>query len=124
MWGLSIMLAGCGQSSTSTEPSTEEKVEEKEKAEREAAEAELFEKFEMLKDNDEFIELKKNASQYDLNTLAEKCYAILGKTTANFSLSGNKQRKFVKFNIRLNEDDKSDNNNPYEELIEKYKKID
>lgn len=98
--------------------------EEKEKAEREAAEAELFEKFEMLKDNDEFIELKKNASQYDLNTLAEKCYAILGKTTANFSLSGNKQRKFVKFNIRLNEDDKSDNNNPYEELIEKYKKID
>ena len=33
LWGLSIMLAGCGQSSTSTEPSTEEKVEEKEKAE-------------------------------------------------------------------------------------------
>ena len=47
---------------------------------REAAETELFAEFEdQLKENDEFTALKESASEYSLDVLKEKLFALVGK---------------------------------------------
>ena len=59
-----------------------------EKSAADAARAELFAKFENLTGIEAFETLKANCEKYDLETLEEKCYAILGRngTVAKFAL--------------------------------------
>ncbi len=59
-----------------------------EKAAADAARAELFAKFENLNGIEAFEALKSDCEKYDLETLEEKCYAILGRngTPENFGL--------------------------------------
>ena len=46
-----------------------------------------------LNGNEEFEALKADASNYELEALADKCFSILGKTTANFAISTPKKKK-------------------------------
>lgn len=53
--------------------------EDKEKVERETAEAQLFAKYEKkIGETDEFKELKKKASQYSIEALKKECLCIVG----------------------------------------------
>lgn len=65
--------------------------------ERKLAEKAIFEKFSKLNDNKEFEELKKNAHEYELGILEEKCFALLGKV--NFELSEPEKKSSVKLPV-------------------------
>lgn len=85
-------------------------------AEREVAETELFEKFEKLNGNPEFETLRENAKTYEIEALEEKCFSILGKTTANFSA---KQKPIT---VKVPVETEETKEDPYGGLFDKYKK--
>ena len=85
---------------------------------RTQAEEEIFSQFEQLNENEQFQELKKNASQFTLEQLEEKAALIVVKSGANikFTAKPNK-RQTVKLNLNPNHDPE---NKPYGELFSKY----
>lgn len=88
----------------------------KKKAEDDAAEQarnDLFERFLDLDGNEAFETLKKNANQFDLETLEEKCFAIKGRESAKQVFSITKQPKIIV-------GDSAQNNEPYGGLFVKY----
>ncbi len=89
-----------------------------EKEEREESEKVLFEEFEDIKDVPEFLELKNKASEYDLETLAEKCFAIRGRKNSTFNFS----KKLTNIKIKINHDkeDTSEDEDGYGGLMNKY----
>ena len=78
---------------------------------------ELFARFEDLADVDAFKELQKNADQYDMDTLEEKCFAIRGRQGANvnFSLNENSSSPKIKLDTKRNSSPK-----PYGGVVEHY----
>jgi hypothetical protein len=84
--------------------------------ERKESEEVLFTQFEKLTGLDEFETLKSKSSEFTLEELEEKCFAILGKKNANFSVK-TKENKTVKITV-----DKTDSTDttPYGGIIEKY----
>lgn len=76
----------------------------------------VFEKFSKLDGEASFEDLKANAEKYTVDQIEEKCYAIVGRTQANFSLNDPK-KKNVKVGIPKR-DEKSDL--PYNGIFEKY----
>jgi len=94
---------------------------EKEKESRDADVAELFAKFEKLNGNEEFEALKKKESELDIDVLTEKCFAIYGKTQANFSFE---KKKTEIVNIKVDTTFESTPDDVYGEIIKKYSKKD
>lgn len=84
--------------------------------ERTIAETEIFDKFEKLNGNPEFEALKENAKNYEIAALEDKCFSILGKTTANFSV---KQKPST---VKVPVETEDTNEDPYGGLFDKYKK--
>ncbi len=78
---------------------------------------ELFARFEDLADVDAFKELQKNADQYDMDTLEEKCFAIRGRqgVNVNFSLNENSSSPKIKLDTKRNSSPK-----PYGGVVEHY----
>lgn len=67
---------------------------QKEKEERDAAEAAVFAKFPDLEEVQEFSDLRANCSEMALDALEEKCYAIRGRNQkVNFSVGPDKAQK-------------------------------
>jgi hypothetical protein len=67
---------------------------QKEKEERDAAEAAVFAKFPDLEEIQEFSDLRANCSEMALDALEEKCYAIRGRNQkVNFSVEQEKAQK-------------------------------
>lgn len=87
---------------------------------RKEAEEELFEKFNKLNGNEEFEELKTKSSEFNLDILEEKCFALLGKTTANFSANTTKKKNLIK--IPVSEGTSDESKNKYDIFFEKYKR--
>lgn len=86
-------------------------------AQRKELEESLFTQFdEKLKGVEEYEELKKNASNYEIDILEKECFIILGKKTANFSTKPTSKREKVK--IEFTKTPKS--NDEFEELFDKY----
>ena len=74
----------------------------------------VFEKFEDLAGIEAFDELRENASEYSVDVLEEKCFAIRGRnSTVNFS---HKQPKTPKLKVPARETE----NEPYGDLFRKY----
>jgi hypothetical protein len=90
-------------------------------SERKEAEINLFSQFEVLNGIDEFEVLKTKASEYSMDELQEKCYAILGKKNANFSFKSSTKKEKVKIEFSKSEE-KTDGE--YDELFNKYLKRD
>ncbi len=85
--------------------------------ERVVAENAIYAKFdETLKDNKEYENLKAHSGEYDLETLSEKCFSILGKFAAN-----NPQTTFQK-NNKISVDRTLPESDPYGGLYEIYGK--
>lgn len=59
---------------------------------------EVFAKFEDLNDVEAFKELQAKASEYDIETLEEKCYAIRGRQGANLNFSLESSAPKIKVN--------------------------
>ena len=83
---------------------------------RKQEEESVFEQFSELAGIEEFENLKKDASKFEILDLEEKCYAILGKKNAKFSTKKSKVKiEFAKANDKDGEDE-------YSDLFEKYLK--
>lgn len=97
--------------------------EQKLKEERIWAEGELFAQFdEQLKDNEEYIKLKENASQFTLEQLEKEIAYIVVRSNSSFKFFGNKPNKkinTVKIDLPSREDAKEEK---YDEILEKYLK--
>lgn len=91
---------------------------EKLASERKDAEDKVFAmtEFETIHDNDEFKALQEKAKDYSIEDLTDKCFAILGRANANFSLKDSKQKETVKVAVDTT-DNKTD---PYGGLFETY----
>lgn len=77
---------------------------------------ELFARFEDLNDVEEFTALIADSSQYDLETLEEKCFAIRGRNMKiNFSKNEPKTPKLI-----VPHDEKQDEKEPYGGVVEHY----
>lgn len=86
-------------------------------SERKEAEDEIFGKFEkQLSINEEFITLREKANDYELDAISEKCFSILGRTIAKFSLDPPKKKETIKIPV-VSTISKED---PYGGLIEHY----
>jgi hypothetical protein len=86
---------------------------------RKEAEAVIFSEFdEELADIDEYKAIKDNSSKYELETLKEKCFAILGKSKRTFSFS----KKSEKSSVILGVDRVSTEDDPYGGLIKSVNK--
>lgn len=86
---------------------------------RNEAESEIFSKFDkQLTGVEEYETLKTNSKEYDLETLSDKCFSILGKKTANFSIQKPKDNSMVKLPI---ENEIKPETAPYGGLFEQYK---
>lgn len=77
-----------------------------EKSERESAEEAVFERFKELEGNEDFINLRSSCSSMTIDEIEEKCFAIHGRTTMNFSTAKVKAPK-------LRVGDTGDKNEPY-----------
>ena len=76
----------------------------KEAGERKAAETALFEKFSELADMQEFNDLKANCAEMTLETIEEKCYALIGRKNMQVKFSVNEpQDKGVKVPVEHHE---------------------
>ena len=76
----------------------------KEAGERKAAETALFEKFSELADMQEFNDLKANCAEITLETIEEKCYALIGRKNMQVKFSVNEpQDKGVKVPVEHHE---------------------
>lgn len=72
--------------------------------ERESAEKEIFAKFDkQLVGVEEYETLKTNSKEYDLETLSDKCFSILGRKTANFTVVKPKENTVVKLPVEPTE---------------------
>lgn len=91
--------------------------QERENAAREA----VFAQFADLDGSADFDALREHASEYDVDTLTEKCYALRGRLhiPAAFALNEQKTPK-IKIDSSDLEDDVSDD--PYGGIVEKYRK--
>lgn len=85
--------------------------------ERKEAEESLFEQFSELNGVEEFENLKQNASNYKLNELEEKCFALLGKKNAKFSMNKTAKKDKVKVEFRKTEDT---TRSEFNDLFDKY----
>jgi hypothetical protein len=85
--------------------------------ERKEAEDVLFEQFAELSGIEEFEELKKNSSKFELDVIEKECYAILGKKNAKFISNKQNKKDKVKIEFSKKEDKPVDE---YGELFEKY----
>ena len=86
------------------------------KTEREEAEQEVFSQFEeKLNNNEDFKTLKSQAKDYSIEELTDKCFSILGKISANFSLINDKKQQ-----IKLRVDVTPEKETLYGGLYEKY----
>jgi hypothetical protein len=84
---------------------------------RQEAEESLFSQFnEQLNNDEQYETLKSEASNYTLEQLEEKCFSILGKKTAQFSIK-QPQKSTVKISVG-HEDNVDDE--PYGGLVSKY----
>jgi hypothetical protein len=87
-------------------------------AERKEAEDEIFDKFDkQLVNNTEYETLKSDCGIYEISELEYKCFSILGKSTANFSLTPKK-----KGSIKIPVTPTSTDTAPYGGLFEYYNK--
>jgi len=87
------------------------------KADRDEAEKEIFDKFdEKLKDNEEYLALKEKSNEYDLEALQKECFAILGRTLANFSMNTPKKKEPIKVPFER----EMKNEDPYGGIHKKY----
>ena len=91
---------------------------EKLATERKDAEDKVFAmaEFEKIHDNDEFKTIQEKAKNYSIEDLTDKCFAILGRVNANFSLNDSKPKATVKVTVDVT-NDKTD---PYGGLFETY----
>lgn len=64
--------------------------------------------FKDIVNNKDFKALKEKAGDYDLDTLTEKCFSILGKTSVNFSVNTPVKKETVKVNIDVVNPDADD----------------
>jgi hypothetical protein len=88
--------------------------------ERQTAETELFSKFdEELNTDEQYKTLKTKASEFSLEELEIKCFAMLGKKKANFSLN-KKDNSTIKIKVEHKEEVEQDS--PYGDLHSKYLK--
>ena len=72
--------------------------------ERENAEKEIFSKFDkQLTGVEEYETLKTNSKEYDLETLSDRCFSILGRKTANFTVVKPKESTVVKLPVEPTE---------------------
>ena len=72
--------------------------------ERENAETEIFTKFDkQLTGVEEYETLKANSKEYDLETLSDRCFSILGRKTANFTVVKPKENTVVKLPVEPTE---------------------
>ena len=84
-----------------------------ESAERENAESELFSSFaDRIGTTDEYAELKENASQYSLDELKMRLYAIVGMQVAT-TKTQEKTQTSLKFSFGGYEDDTAEKEDPY-----------
>lgn len=88
--------------------------------ERKVAETALFTKFEKLNGNEEFENLKVKSSEYEISALEEKCFALLGKMSANFAANTPKKKEPVKVPVDYSHNEFKDG--LYERFFEEYKK--
>jgi hypothetical protein len=87
---------------------------------RQTDETELFSKFdEELNTDEQYKTLKSKASEFSLEELETKCFALLGKKKANFSLS-RKDKSTIK--IKVEHKDEIEQDTPYGDLHSKYLK--
>lgn len=71
---------------------------------RNDAEKEIFDKFDkQLTGVEEYETLKTNSKEYDLETLSDKCFSILGRKTANFTVAKPKENTVVKLPVEPTE---------------------
>lgn len=89
-----------------------------ESAVAESARKELFERFNDLVGVEEFEALQEKASEYDLEVLEEKCYAIRGKTGSFAKFSAENKAPKLKVAKTETKEDK-----PYGGLVEQYTRI-
>jgi len=90
--------------------------------ERKLAEEELFSQFdEKLKDNEEYAELRKNASEFTIEQLEKEVAFIMVKNGTGFKFSANKPSKksVVRVEIPVK---KEEHRGEYDDLFEKYGK--
>ena len=87
---------------------------------RKSKEDELFSKFEEISENEEFLELQKDAENYSLEDLEVRLFAILGKSKFNAKKSNKKQETKAVFNhVETSYEDEKPKSK-YEKLIKKY----
>jgi hypothetical protein len=86
--------------------------------ERKEAEDTLFEQFNELNGIEEFENLKKDASKFELETLEKECFAILGKKNAKFSSNKTVKKDKVKIEFTRSE---NNSDSDCDEFIKKYK---
>jgi PAS domain-containing protein len=90
------------------------------KDQRQTDETELFSKFdEELNTDEQYKTLKSESSKYTLEELEIKCFAMLGKKKANFSLN-KKDNSTIKIKVEHKEETEQDS--PYGDLHSKYLK--
>lgn len=71
---------------------------------RNEAEKEIFSKFDkQLTGVEEYETLKTNSKEYDLETLSDRCFSILGRKTANFTVVKPKENTVVKLPVEPTE---------------------
>lgn len=87
--------------------------------ERQEAENELFEQFSNDLSDEDISEIKEKASEYSIEDLENKLYALVGKKKANFSQT--KTKKSVKIGVD-NHEDENKSNKSYAHLFDKYSK--
>lgn len=80
---------------------------QREQSDRDAAESELFASFESISGTDEYAELKGKASEYSLDDLKLRLYAIVGMK-AKSSVDENKKDKLMKFSLGGGEPQKTE----------------
>lgn len=76
-----------------------------------------MEVFKNIVDTEDFKALKEKAGDYDLDTLTEKCFSILGKSTVNFAVNTPVKKETVKINIDVVNSEADD---PYGGLFAMY----
>lgn len=86
-------------------------------AERKEAEDALFEQFNELNGIEDFENLKKDASKFEIDALEKECFAILGKKNARFSTNKPVKKDKVKIEFTKSE---NKTESGYDELFNKY----
>lgn len=91
------------------------------KASRKSSEDEVFEKFDKsLANNLDYETLKTNCGKYEITELEDKCFSILGKTTANFAINTQKKKTLIKIPV-ANATPNETKNDLYDKFFEEYK---